>query len=146
IKSSFAGRLIQIDVGMGWIGRWAAVGVDPDGDLWALLEGEEPWLMARDAVYRWTAAAQPVAPHVPEPARYSAGTLIRLYRAGDGSWAQYLAIRELTSFYDYPAYGGLFLTHGPEGWTARPGVYPAERVDRYGRPAGPGEVPEHLLE
>lgn len=146
VKASFGGRLLQIDVGMYHRGRWAALGLDEAGNPWALLEGEEPVLVDRDGLLEWPAPAAERPGSGPQPAQHGPGALIRLYRAPDGSWAQYMVIRELTTWYDYPAYSGLFLVLTEEGWTTRPGVYPADRVDRFGRPAAPGEVPEHLLD
>lgn len=146
VKASFGERLLQIDVGMFHRGRWAALGLDEAGRPWALLEGEAPALIDRDGLYEWPVPAAEKPGSGPKPAQHGPGALIRLYRAPDGSWAQYMAIREMTTFYDYPAYAGIFLVWTAGGWTVRPGVYPAERVDTYGRLATPGEVPQHLLD
>jgi hypothetical protein len=144
ILVSGGGSLIQIDVGMVHFGTWAALGMDGDGRLWALMEGQEPRLIDGDGLIPLPTTAVPM-PEEPEvPCRYPPGSLVRLYRAHDGSWVQYLLILRQTAFHGMPGYEGRWITRDERGWSWRPAHWPADRVDRYGQVAAPGEVPDEL--
>jgi hypothetical protein len=146
IRLSCEGQLIQIDTGMFWTDLWSALGLDEAGRPWALNEGVEPVPLDQDGLVPlprpWP------EPEVSEsaPQRFGPGELVRLYKSADGSWQQYLQVTGLAQFYGRPAYEGHFLTCEHGQWSRRPALYPSERVDRFGRPADPGDVPPEALE
>lgn len=145
IQTSSGGQLVQIDVGMYHFGQWAALGVDDDGRLWALMDGEEPRLITGDGMIPLP-AAKTMERQEPAPQRHGAGALIRLYRAPDGSYAEYFLIRESEDFKGYPGYAGrLFSFDARQGWSFKEFLWPSERVDRFGRLADEGEVPEEMM-
>lgn len=145
ILTSAGGRLIQIDIGMYFFGQWAALGLDETGRLWALMDGEEPHLIEGDGMVPLPAARE-FRREEPAPQRHGPGDLIRLYRATDGSYAEYFLIRRSEEFKSYPGYAGrLFTYDARQGWSFKEFLWPSDRVDRFGQPADAGEVPEEML-
>jgi hypothetical protein len=145
IKRSVGGRLLQIDTGMSWAGTWSALGLDEVGRPWALLEGAEPVLLAVDGLLPLPGGWPDASAEEKAPQLYHAGDLIRLYCAPDRSWRQYLHVAGIAEFYGYPAYEGSFLTFEEGQWSRKGALWPSERVDKYGRMADPGEVPDDLI-
>lgn len=143
IRTSAGGQLIQIDVGMWYCGVWAAVGLTADGALHALVQGTEPVLVTGDGLV-------PVPlPRAGDPApagapRFQAGDLVRVYRAADGSHLEYMRVDGFGLMYGYPAYAGKLFTYSRGNWEIRPSLYFCDRVDRFGRPAQPDEVPADI--
>jgi hypothetical protein len=158
IHTSVDGRLVQIDVGMLIYGAWAAVGLDGEGRLWALMEGREPQRIAADGFIPLPAAQQAmqnrIAAELSEPQqqpdagdspnRYPPGSLLRLYRSRDGDWSQYLLVQRTGSIYGGASYEGRWITRTASGWSWRPGVWPAERIERFGQLASSDEVPQEI--
>lgn len=145
IRVSAGGQLVQIDVGMFFFGTWAAVGLAKDGGLWALVRGEAPVPLAGDGL---VPVPQPT-PDAGEGAaapRFGPGDLVRVYRAPDGSYAEYMQIQGFAAMAGAPAYTGRMFTFAGSAWAARPSAHFCERVDRFGRPARLDEVPADLLE
>lgn len=144
IKSSWDGRLIQIDVGMYHFGTWAAVGLDEAGAPWALVEGAAPAAITGDGlvpVPRPEPEADAPAQEGPAP-RYAPGAVLRIYEAADGSYRQYMLIEGFGEMLGYPAYTGKLLTYAGDRWSTRPSTYFCGRVDQFARPAEPNCVPE----
>lgn len=141
IKSSWGGQLIQIDVGMNYVGTWAALGLDETGAPWALVEGAEPVAIEGDGlvpVPRPEAKeAAPVA-----AARYAPGAVLRIYEAVDGSYRQYMVIEGFGEMHGLPAYTGKLCTFAQGAWATRPSTYFCQRVDQFARPAEPNCIPE----
>jgi len=144
IVTSAGGRLIQIDVGMYWHGTWAALGLAEDGRLWTLVEGEVPAPIEGDGLVPVPRRVE--ASHEKDTTpRFGNGDLLRIYRAADGVFAQYMRIEGLGEMMGHPAYTGRIITCDAGQWAARPSTYFCERIDIYGRPAGPDEIPADLL-
>jgi hypothetical protein len=145
LRSTAGGKLVQIDTGMYVTGIWTALGVAADGSLWALMAGQAPVPMPAEGFVPLAPGEWDQAEEVPPAPQYGPGALIRMYRAPDGAWRQYLLVEAMGEFYGYPAYTGRYLTYSNGAWTARPGTYPCARIDNFGRPAAADEVPSHLL-
>lgn len=146
ITLSHGGRLIQVDTGMLRTSVWTALGIDDQGGLWALMDGAEPIRLGADGIVPLPDRPAEKAEAQPEPPLYGPGALIRLYRAPDGAWSRYLLIRGLAQFYGYPAYQGHFLTGEDGRWSTQPMTWPTARVDYFGCPADPCEVPDEVVE
>lgn len=145
IRSSAGGRLIQIDTGIYFTGVWTALGVTADGGLWALMDSQDPVPLPADGLVPLPPGRWEQAEEVPPPPRYGPGDLVRMYRAPDGSWCQYLRVDGMTEWYGYPAYAGRYINYSDGAWTVRSGTYICNRTDEFGRPAAPDEVPADLL-
>lgn len=135
IKVSAGGRLIQIDVGMTISGTWACLSVDEAGTMWAVMQGGPPEPISGDDFFPLRARGR--GRSKPQSPRRKPGDWIQLYASADGGYQQYFVITAVSDVYGHNRYQGLHVLDDKGDVEARPALWPAELIDRLGRPVEP---------